>query len=125
MIQVHPTAIPGADKCRLMSESARGEGGRVWVPRKPGDDPRPDLDPRRRTPLLPGREVPRLRQPRPRDIATREIFDICVNQNMGIGGGNMVYLDLTHKDPDYLTRKLGGIMDIYEKFAGDDPRHTP
>ncbi len=36
-IQVHPTAIPGADKLRLMSESARGEGGRVWVPRKPQD----------------------------------------------------------------------------------------
>src|ERR1700680_3179376 len=36
-IQVHPTAIPGEDKLRLMSESARGEGGRVWVPRKPGD----------------------------------------------------------------------------------------
>ena len=26
-IQVHPTAIPGADKLRLISESARGEGG--------------------------------------------------------------------------------------------------
>ncbi|NDQ58298.1 MAG: FAD-binding protein, partial [Acidipila sp.] len=36
-IQVHPTAIPGEDKCRLMSESARGEGGRVWVPKKQGD----------------------------------------------------------------------------------------
>ena len=36
-IQVHPTAIPGEDKLRLMSESARGEGGRVWVPRKAGD----------------------------------------------------------------------------------------
>jgi len=35
-IQVHPTAIPGEDKLRLMSESARGEGGRVWVPRNPG-----------------------------------------------------------------------------------------
>ncbi len=33
LIQVHPTAIPGADKLRLISESARGEGGRVWVPR--------------------------------------------------------------------------------------------
>jgi succinate dehydrogenase / fumarate reductase flavoprotein subunit len=39
-IQVHPTAIPGEDKCRLMSESARGEGGRVWVPKTP-QDPRP------------------------------------------------------------------------------------
>ena len=36
-IQVHPTSIPGEDKLRLMSESARGEGGRVWVPRTPGD----------------------------------------------------------------------------------------
>jgi succinate dehydrogenase/fumarate reductase flavoprotein subunit len=33
-VQVHPTAIPGEDKLRLMSESARGEGGRIWVPRK-------------------------------------------------------------------------------------------
>ena len=38
-IQVHPTAIPGEDKCRLMSESARGEGGRVWVPREKGRRP--------------------------------------------------------------------------------------
>ena len=36
-IQVHPTSIPGEDKLRLMSESARGEGGRVWVPRTPSD----------------------------------------------------------------------------------------
>src|SRR5437016_3195774 len=41
-IQVHPTSIPGDDKLRLMSESARGEGGRVWVPKTAGDkrDPR-------------------------------------------------------------------------------------
>ena len=30
-IQIHPTAIPGIDKMRLMSESIRGEGGRMWV----------------------------------------------------------------------------------------------
>jgi succinate dehydrogenase/fumarate reductase flavoprotein subunit len=36
-IQVHPTSIPGEDKLRLMSESARGEGGRVWVPKNQGD----------------------------------------------------------------------------------------
>ena len=27
----------GEDKLRLMSESARGEGGRVWVPKQKGD----------------------------------------------------------------------------------------
>src|SRR3954465_5314791 len=36
-IQVPPTAIPGADKLRLISESARGEGGRVWVPKDQKD----------------------------------------------------------------------------------------
>jgi len=48
-IQVHPTAIPAADKLRLMSESARGEGGRVWVPRQPQDhrDPRTIPEPER------------------------------------------------------------------------------
>src|SRR5208337_4982426 len=39
-IQVHPTAIPGADKLRLISESARGEGGRVWVPKDPKEQRR-------------------------------------------------------------------------------------
>ena len=125
MIQVHPTAIPGADKCRLMSESARGEGGRVWVPRTPGDERAPTDIPENERLYFLEEKYPAYGNLVPRDIATREIFDICVNQNMGIGGGNMVYIDLTHKDPDYLTRKLGGIMDIYEKFAGDDPRHTP
>ena len=40
--QFHPTAMLGNDKTRLMSEAARGEGGRVWVPRNPDDrrDPR-------------------------------------------------------------------------------------
>lgn len=125
MIQVHPTAIPGADKCRLMSESARGEGGRVWVPKKKGDDRKPaDIPENERWYFLEER-YPKYGNLVPRDIATREIFDVCVNDGMGVGGLNQVYLDLTHKDPDYLTRKLGGIMEIYEKFAGDDPRHTP
>ncbi|MFI4881224.1 MAG: succinate dehydrogenase flavoprotein subunit [Phycisphaerales bacterium JB064] len=125
MIQVHPTAIPGADKCRLMSESARGEGGRVWVPRKKGDNRKPkDIPENERWYFLEER-YPKYGNLVPRDIATREIFDVCVNDGMGVNGQNQVYLDLTHKDPDYLTRKLGGIMEIYEKFAGEDPRFTP
>src|SRR5256714_8574825 len=41
VVQVHPTAIPREGKHRLMSESARGEGGRIWVPKKKGDTRRP------------------------------------------------------------------------------------
>ncbi len=41
-----------------------------------------------------------------------------------VDGENMVYLDLSHKDPHELDVKLGGIV-IYEKFTGDDPRKVP
>ncbi len=125
MIQVHPTAIPGADKLRLMSESARGEGGRVWVPRKKGDSRPPrDIPEAERYYFLEER-YPAYGNIVPRDIATREIFSICVNDGLGVAGENQVYLDLTNKDPEYLTKKLGGILEIYEKFVGVDPRHEP
>jgi succinate dehydrogenase / fumarate reductase flavoprotein subunit len=45
--------------------------------------------------------------------------------NLGIDGKPMVYLDLTHIDRATLDRKLEGILEIYEKFVGDDPRTTP
>ena len=109
-IQIHPTAIPGDDKLRLMSESARGEGGRIWTYK----DGKPWYFLEEKYPAY-GNLVPR-------DIATREIFDVCVNQKLGINGENMVYLDLSHKDPHELDIKLGGIIEIYEKFTGDDPR---
>lgn len=112
-IQIHPTAIPGDDKLRLMSESARGEGGRVWTYK----DGKPWYFLEEKYPAY-GNLVPR-------DIATREIFDVCVEQKLGINGENMVYLDLSHKDPKELDVKLGGIMEIYEKFMGDDPRKVP
>ncbi len=125
MIQVHPTAIPGADKLRLMSESARGEGGRVWVPKQKGDTRDPMSIPDGERWYFLEERYPAYGNIVPRDIATREIFDVCVNLGMGVHGENSVYLDLTHKDPEYLTRKLGGILDIYQKFVGVDPRFTP
>ena len=83
-IQVHPTAIPGADKLRLISESVRGEGGRVWVPR--------DLKERRA-----GRDVPESAREYfleekypgygnlvPRDIASRELFKKCFHEKRGV-----------------------------------------
>ncbi len=124
-IQVHPTAIPGADKCRLMSESARGEGGRIWVPRVAGDTRDPRQIPEGERYYFLEEKYPAYGNLVPRDIATREIFDVCVNHGLGIGGGNMVYLDLTHMPKDYLENKLGGILDIYRKFAGDDPTELP
>lgn len=125
-IQVHPTAIPGADKLRLMSESARGEGGRVWVPRKPQDSRSPTSIPESDRYYFLEERYPEYGNLVPRDIATREIFDICVNEGLSVEAGRMcVYLDLTHIDRKELDRKLGGILEIYEKFQGVDPRDVP
>jgi succinate dehydrogenase / fumarate reductase, flavoprotein subunit len=60
----------------------------------------------------------------PRDIATREIFQICL-LGYGVDRQRQVYLDLTHIPKAELDRKLGGILEIYEKFVGDDPREVP
>jgi succinate dehydrogenase / fumarate reductase flavoprotein subunit len=130
-IQVHPTAIPGADKLRLISESARGEGGRVWVPKNPKE-------------TRMGREVPESERDYfleakypgygnlvPRDIASRELFLKCFHEGRGIFNSrsgkneNEVYLDLTHIPKPTLRRKLAGILEIYEKFVGEDPYENP
>ncbi|WP_437876192.1 succinate dehydrogenase flavoprotein subunit [Sorangium sp. So ce513] len=130
-IQVHPTAIPGADKLRLISESARGEGGRVWVPKDKKDarDPR-DIPEKERDYLL-ERMYPGYGNLVPRDIAARAIFKTCFHEGRGIWNAttgrneNEVYLDLTHKDEKFLRAKLAGILEIYEKFAGTDPYKNP
>ena len=124
-IQVHPTAIPGEDKLRLMSESARGEGGRVWVPRTQGD--------KRPIKQIPAADrfyfleewYPKYGNLVPRDVATRAIHKVVYENQLGIDGQPMVYLDLTHIDRATLNRKLEGILEIYQKFVGDDPREVP
>lgn len=128
MIQVHPTAIPGEDKCRLISESARGEGGRVWVPRKPGDTRPPNSIPEAERYYFLEERYPKYGNIVPRDIATREIFQVC-QDGQGVGGGNMVYLDLRDEVKRIgraaILNKLEGILEIYEKFVGTDPLEEP
>ncbi|HTK36897.1 MAG TPA: succinate dehydrogenase flavoprotein subunit [Pyrinomonadaceae bacterium] len=123
-IQVHPTSIPGEDKLRLMSESARGEGGRVWVPRNKGDERKPKDIPESERWYFLEEKYPAFGNLVTRDIATREIFQVCL-EGMGVGGENQVYLDLTHIPAETLTQKLGAILEIYEMFVGDDPRFVP
>ncbi len=112
-IQVHPTAIAGNDKLRLISESVRGEGGRIWTYK----DGKPWYFLEEKYPAY-GNLVPR-------DIASREIFHVCVDLGLGIEGKNQVYLDVTHLDPEFLEYKLGGVLEIYEKFMGEDPKKVP
>jgi succinate dehydrogenase / fumarate reductase flavoprotein subunit len=124
-IQVHPTAIPGEDKLRLMSESARGEGGRVWVPRDKNDKRAAQSIPEADRWYFLEEWYPKYGNLVPRDVATRAIHRVVYEENMGIDGQPMVYLDVTHIDKETLNRKLEGILEIYEKFVGDDPREVP
>ncbi len=134
-IQVHPTAIGGDDKLRLMSESARGEGGRVWVY---GDSSKTwtDLEGNQKPCGVTGQpwyfleeKYPAYGNLVPRDIATREIFKVVYELKMGVEGRPFVFLDVTgiakSRGVEYLDRKLKGILEIYEKFKGVDPREVP
>jgi len=124
-IQVHPTAIPGEDKLRLMSESARGEGGRVWVPRNPAEKRAPRSIPDAERLYFLEEWYPKYGNLVPRDIATRAIHRIVYQEKLGIDGQAAVYLDVTHIPRETLDRKLEGILEIYEKFLGVDPREEP
>lgn len=124
-IQIHPTAISGGDKLRLMSESVRGEGGRVWVPKNPTDSRAPSSIPDSERWYFLEEKYPAYGNLVPRDVASREIHHVVQILGHRVQGEEAVYLDLTHKDPDYLTKKLGGVLEIYEKFKGQDPRKVP
>ncbi len=112
-IQVHPTAVPGEDKLRLISESVRGEGGRVWVYK----DGKPWY--------FLEEWYPKYGNLVPRDVATRAIFKVVYDLKLGIDGKPQVYLDVSHLDPTFLKKKLGGVLEIYEKFVGEDPCKIP
>jgi len=61
----------------------------------------------------------------PRDIATRAIHRIVFQEKLGLAGQQAVYLDVSHIPRETLDRKLEGILEIYEKFLGVDPREEP
>jgi len=128
-IQIHPTAIPGKDKLRLISESIRGEGGRVWVY---GDSSKTITTPEGKTipcgktgePWYFLEELyPAIGNLVPRDIGSREVLRIT-EMGLGIDGKNQVYLDVRHL-PEHIHHKLESVLDIYRKFTGEDPRKVP
>ncbi len=128
-IQIHPTAIPGEDKLRLISESTRGEGGRMWVY---GDSSKKIKSPD-------GREIPCGETGKPwyfleelypafgnlvpRDIASREVLRIC-ELGLGVEGQMQVYLDVSHLTPEK-RHKIESVLDIYRKFTGEEPHKVP
>lgn len=128
-IQIHPTSVPGQDKLRLMSESIRGEGGRIWVY---GDSSKQIETPDGK--MIPCGETgkpwffleemyPAIGNLVPRDIAAREVLRVY-ELGLGIDGKPQVHLDVTHL-PEETLHKLDSVLHIYKKFTGEDPRKVP
>ena len=62
----------------------------------------------------------------PRDIATREIFNVCVQEGLSVEKDRLcVYLDVTHIPRADAGPQAWRHPEIYEKFQGVDPRDTP
>jgi len=128
-IQIHPTSIPGPDKMRLITETTRGSGARVWVY---GDSSKKITFPdgtehpcgKTGEPWYFLEEMyPAYGNTVPRDIGARELLRVC-ELGLGIDGGMMVYLDATELPPE-TQHKLQAALDIYEKFTGIDPCKVP
>lgn len=128
-IQIHPTAIPGQDKLRLISEASRGEGGRIWVygnSEKQIKFPDGSIRSCGKTgePWYFLEEMyPSFGNLVPRDIGAREVLRVC-ELGLGIDGQSQVHLDVSHLSPEKL-HNLDSILDIYQKFTGVDPRKHP
>ena len=128
-IQIHPTAIPAEDKLRLISESARAEGGRVWV----YGNASKSIETADKKTIPCGKTgepwyfleelYPAFGNLAPRDIVAREILKVC-ELGLGVDGKMQVFLDLTHLSKETF-HKMESILDIYQKFTGEDPRKVP
>jgi len=132
MVQIHPTAIPGEDKCRLISESVRGEGGRIWVPRDPMDARKPVEIPEKDRWYVCEEMDSKYGNLLSRDIVSFIIYCVC-RMGKGIKGRQQVYLDITQLNVarggpytrEQINDKLEGVLEIYEKFMREDPIETP
>jgi succinate dehydrogenase flavoprotein subunit len=130
--QIHPTCIPVAgeqqSKLTLMSESLRNDG-RVWVPRRMGDDRRPAQIPESEREYFLEERYPAFGNLVPRDVASRAAKAVC-DQERGVGpGGRGVYLDF-HDAIERLGRSViadryGNLFDMYERITDESPYEAP
>lgn len=151
--QIHPTCIPVSgdhqSKLTLMSESLRNDG-RIWVPKKKGDNRRPNDIPVEERDYYLERRYPAFGNLVPRDVASRAAKERC-DAGYGVGASKQaVYLDfssaierygrieankqaLKNPDQDTLIRlgkevireKYGNLFEMYEKITGENPYEVP
>ncbi len=130
--QIHPTCIPPSgdyqSKLTLMSESLRNDG-RIWVPKKKGDDRRARDIPEDERDYYLERFYPSFGNLSPRDIASRRAKEM-VDTGHGVGPlHNGVFLDfkdaIGRLGKETITERYGNLFEMYEKITGDNPYDTP
>ncbi len=151
--QIHPTCIPVSgdhqSKLTLMSESLRNDG-RIWVPKKQGDDRNPTNIPEDERDYYLERRYPAFGNLVPRDVASRAAKDRC-DAGYGVGTSKQaVYLDFAAAIERYgkteagkegkenlskeeiialgkevVKEKYGNLFNMYEKITGENPYEVP
>jgi succinate dehydrogenase flavoprotein subunit len=151
--QIHPTCIPVSgehqSKLTLMSESLRNDG-RIWVPKKQGDNRRPNEIPEEERDYYLERRYPAFGNLVPRDVASRAAKERC-DAGYGVGTSRQaVYLDyaeaiqrygkieagktnlenadaatITALGKEVVKEKYGNLFDMYEKITGENPYEVP
>ncbi|MCM3849161.1 fumarate reductase/succinate dehydrogenase flavoprotein subunit [Pseudonocardia sp. DR1-2] len=130
--QIHPTCIPVSgdhqSKLTLMSESLRNDG-RVWVPKKLGDDRGPNEIPHEERDYFLERKYPAFGNLVPRDIASRAAKEVC-DEKRGVGPSGLgVYLDfddaIQRLGRKAVENKYGNLFEMYERITGENPYEVP
>jgi len=130
--QIHPTCIPVSgdhqSKLTLMSESLRNDG-RVWVPKKKGDQRRPhEISEGERDYYL-ERKYPSYGNLAPRDISSRAAKEVC-DEGRGVGPGGLgVYLDfadaIKRLGEKAIQERYSNLFEMYERITGESAYETP
>lgn len=130
--QIHPTCIPVSgdhqSKLTLMSESLRNDG-RVWVPKRLGDDRGPNEIPHEERDYFLERKYPAFGNLVPRDIASRAAKEVC-DEKRGVGPSGLgVYLDfddaIQRLGRKAVENKYGNLFEMYERITGENPYEVP
>jgi succinate dehydrogenase / fumarate reductase flavoprotein subunit len=130
--QIHPTCIPVSSghqsKLTLMSESLRNDG-RIWVPKKKGDDRAPNSIPEDERDYYLERLYPSFGNLVPRDVASRRAKEMC-DKGHGVGSTRLaVYLDfadtIERHGKAWVEEKYGNLFDMYKQITGEDGYETP
>ncbi len=130
--QIHPTCIPVTgdyqSKLTLMSESLRNDG-RIWVPKKQGDNRRPGDIPDVDRDYYLERMYPSFGNLAPRDVASRAAKRVC-DEGRGVGpGGKGVYLDfadaIARLGRKSIEEKYGNLFEMYNRITDEDPYTVP